>query len=297
VNSSVLTFVVIGQIAVFQFLSVGFARSLFTAHLGKLPEPLGSKAAAYLDKARRYRFGLGLVLLLLALASLLGLPPDPQARKLLLVVVSLTSSAAFAFASVSDRRAVRAMRKALPEAGVRRASLQPRSASHWYPSAWEILPIAILVTTVVLAIALGRRLGHIATEMWVLQFLQAAFVIGALLYTSRYGVAVPNVSSRLAMLRDHPEVALEFGERLAAREMRYFMLAKIGVALLLGVSTVEAGLKALDHEAASLLGAVSWVIVGVLLVMFVTFVLQIVTLTKHMQNQIQRHEHEVNEGR
>lgn len=144
----------------------------------------------------------------------------------------------------------------------------------------------MVLLTFALTIVLGRRLGHIPTEMWVLQILQAAFVLGTLLYTARYGAAVPNVSSRLAMLRDRPEVALEFGERLAAREMQYFMAAKIGVALLLGVSTIEVALKALDHPSVAVAEAVSWVVVGVLVLMFAGFLLQIITLTKSMQRQV-----------
>lgn len=296
-NSSVLALVVIGQIAVFQFAAVAFTRSLFAALLGYPSDPLAGESATYLRKASRYRFILGGVLLVFALASLIGLPADATTRKLLLAVVSLTSSGAFAYASVKDRRAVRSMRKALPESGVRRASLQPRAVSHWYGTAWEILPIAILLATVVLTITLGRRLGYITTKMWVLQILQAAFVIGALVYTIRHGIAVPNVSSRLPMLRDRPELALEFGERLAAREMQYFMVAKIGVTLLLGVGTVHVGLEALEHSAAPLLNAAKWAIIGLLLALFTAFVLHIVALTRRMQSQIQQHPHEADTRR
>jgi len=281
-NPTVLAFIVIGQITVFQFAAVAFTRSLFTAMLGHPPDPLARESALYLSKASRFRFALGAALLLLTLATLIGLPADPAMRKLLIAFLSLTSSGAFAYASVTDRRTVNSMRQALPESGVRRASLMPRAAFHWYRAAWEILPIAILLATVVLTIVLGRRLGHITTEMWGLQILQAVFVIGAFVYTLRHGVAVPNVSSRLAMLRDRPELGLEFSERFAARERQYFMLAKIGVTLLLGVSTVHSGLEALNHEAAAPFDTMTWVIVGVLLVLFATFVLQIVTLTKRV---------------
>ena len=193
---------------------------------------------------------------------------------------------AFAAASLIDRRALQTLRDALPNSGIRRASLRPRSPSQWYGRSWEILPVALRLLTLALTITLGYRLGHIPTEMWVLQVVQAAFVMGALLYTVRHAAAVPNVSSRLAMLRDRPEVALEFGERLAAQEMQYFMAAKIGVALLLGVSTLEVGLEALDHPAGAFAGAVTWVVVGVLVVMFGGFHLQMITLTRNMQRQV-----------
>jgi hypothetical protein len=116
--------------------------------------------------------------------------------------------------------------------------------------------------------------------MWALQILQAAVVVGGLVYTYRWGTAVPNVSARLATLRDRPELALKFGEQLARREMQYFMGAKIGVALLLGMSTVSVALETLGHSAAQVLDAAEWVIVGLLLVLFVAFTLTIVALTR-----------------
>jgi hypothetical protein len=284
-NSSALALIIIGQITVFQFLSVAFVRSLFVAQLAHPPQAPSGAAAHHLYRARRHRFALGAILLVPALIGFFGLPTEPGLRKLFLAAVSLVSSVAFAGASLVDHRALRVLRDALPDGGVRRASLEPRSASHWYRRLWELLPVALVLLTFALTTVLGRRLGHIPTEMWVLQILQAAFVAGTLLYTARYGAAVPNVSSRLAMLRDRPEVALEFSERLAARQMQYFMAAKIGVALLLGVSTIEVALKALDHPRVALAEAVSWAVVGVLVLMFAGFLLQIITLTKSMQRQ------------
>jgi hypothetical protein len=233
-----LNLVVIGQIVVFQFASVPFTRSVFEARLGDLPHPLSTRSDDYLRKGARYRFALGAVLLVAALACTLGLPSDPQTRKLMLAVVSLISSAAFAIASFRDRRTVNALHRQLPDAGRRRASLRPRSISLWYHTSWEVLPVAVFLVTAGLTAVLARRLDPVPTEMWLLVSLQGAFVIGALLYTYRYGTGVPNVSSRLALFRERPELALEFGERLAEKEMRYFMQAKISVSLLLGVSAV-----------------------------------------------------------
>ncbi len=285
-NAPVLALIILGQIVVFQFLSVAFVRSLFAAHLTHPPEPPSGAAADHLGKARRHRFALGTILLIPVLIAFFGLPNDPGLRKLILAAVSLVSSVAFAGASLIDRRALRTLRDALPDASVRRASLQPRSLSQWYGRSWEIVPLALVLLTLAVAITLVHRLGHIPTEMWVLQILQAAFVLGALVYTVRQGATVPNVSLRLAMLRDRPEVALEFGEHLAAREAQYFMAAKIGVALLLGINTLEVALKALGHPAAAVADAVSWVVVGVLVLMFGGFLLQIITLAKHMQRQV-----------
>lgn len=279
-STSVLAFIVIGQIAVFQFAAVAFTRSVFAATLGPIAEPTAAKCAAYLRRAGQRRFGLGGVLFALAVAGLLGIPADAGGRKILLAVASLTSAGALGGALFSDRRALRALREALPEGGVRRASLEPRTVSRWYRPIWELVPVAILVATVVLAASLGQRAGHIPARMWVLQILQAVVVVGGLVYTYRRGAAVPNVSARLATLRDRPELALKFGEQLAIREMQYWMGAKIGVALLLGVITVSVALETLEHSAAHVLNATEWVIVGLLLVLFLAYTLTIVTLTR-----------------
>jgi hypothetical protein len=223
-----------------------------------------------------------------------GLPGDLTMRKLLLAVVSLTSSGAFAYSALSDRRTVRSLRDALPEGGIRRASLEPRTASPGHSMAWEIPPFVILMATIIVMIGIGRRLGHVTTEMWAMQLLQTAFVVGALAYSVRRGIAVPNVSSRLAMLRDRPELALEFGQRLAARENRYFAIAKTGVTLLLGLSATKHGLELLNPSVSSAIGTANWVLVGVLLLLYAAFFYQVVAMTRRMQHQAGPHEPEVN---
>lgn len=283
-NISVLVFVVIAQIIVFQFVAVAFTRSLFTAVLGPMPDWPAGEPAAYLRSSGRRRFVFGSVLLAMAVAGLVGLQANMEARKVLLAVLSLISAGAFVYAFLRDRRALRMMRDAFPDAGVRYASLRPRTISQWYHPIWELIPIGILVATVVLTAYLGRRGGLIQTRIWVLQALQAAIVIGALVFTYRQGIAVPQVSRRFAMLRDRPKEALEFGERLAAREMQYFMSAKIGVALLLGVSAVGVALKTLAPTVALVLDITEWVLIGLLLALFAAFMWQVVALTRRVQN-------------
>ena len=150
-NTTILALVVVGQIVVFQFLSVPFVTSLFTAHLTHPPEHPSGAAADHLGKARRHRFALGALLLFAVLIGFIGLPNNPGSRKLLLAVVSLVSSGAFAGASWIDRRALRTIRDALPDAGVRLASLRPRSLSQWYGRSWEIAPVVLVLATLAFA--------------------------------------------------------------------------------------------------------------------------------------------------
>jgi hypothetical protein len=176
------------------------------------------------------------------------------------------------------------MRDTLPDAGVKRASLRPRTISQWYHPIWELVPIGILVATMALTAYWGHRSGLIQTRIWAFQALQVAIVVGGLVFTHWRGVAVPQVSTLLPMLRDHHEEALEFGEKLAAREMQYFMSAKIGVALLLGVSTVGVALETLAPTAAHVLDVTEWFLIGLLLGLFIAFVWQVVILTRRAQS-------------
>lgn len=293
-SPNVLAFIVIGQIIVFQFAAVALTRSVFTVILGNPSGSLLDRMTSYLRKVTVFRVALGVVLLILAMTTVLGPFKEPPAGKILLAVVSLISAAAFAAGLIRDRRTARAMRSELHDAGIKRASLGPRSVADWYPPAWEAVPIALLLLTVVLTVSFGFQLQEVPVKMGVFQALQAAFAVGALLYTIRYGIAVPNVSSRLPMLRDRADLALEYGEQLAAREMRYFLSAKIGVTLLLGVATVGVGLKAMHHRAASILDAAEWVIVGALLLLFAAYVFQIVSLTRRVMRRVEQPGEEVN---
>jgi hypothetical protein len=282
-----LAILVIAQVAVFQFLSISFTRSLFRLLLGDAPEPASGKAATYIRGAARQRFFLGGLLALVALAILVGLPAAVGARKVLLAAVSLVSTAAFVIASVAERKAASSIAAELPGFGLRRASLQPRTLSRWYHPAWESVPIAIFIATSIVALVLWSRLDQTPVSMWVLLPIQGVFVSGALLYTVSHGVRVANVSSRFVALRDQPEVALRFSERLAGVQMRYFMLVKVCISLLFGIGALHTGLEVLAPAAGPFLAALRWGTVITLLTAYAAYLLQIVTLTRHLQRHLQ----------
>jgi hypothetical protein len=175
------------------------------------------------------------------------------------------------------------MRQALPGAGVRRASLQPRRIGDWYPVTWEGLPIVILLATVIATVALGLRIGTVTTGMWVLLVIQIAFVLGALATTIRGNIGAPDVSRRLPGLGASPEKAVAFGTQLVGLEMKAFMVAKISVALLLGVGLVENGLSRLGEDAAAWFAVTSWVLVALLLLLFTAFVSRLVLMVRRVR--------------
>jgi hypothetical protein len=284
-NTYVLALIIIVQITVFQFLFVAFTRSLFTVRLGTPPGSLAAGVAAYIRKAVLHRFSLGAVLLLSACWVGLSGPDEPGFRKLLLAAISLISSVAFTIALVMDRRTIASMRDTLPESHIRHASLGPRTLRQWYHPSWEIVPVAVLLATAAFTVSVGYRLGEIPARMLVLQVLQGTFVIGSLFYSLRYGTATTNVATTLPMFRDHPDVALEFSEELAGRENRYFILAKIGVALLLANGTIRAGLVAIDHGAAPILGKTMWALIILLLAAFAHFIVRLVSLVRQAERR------------
>jgi len=277
----VLSVIVLVEIGLFQFLSTGLTRSLFAVRLGEPPEAISGKVSAYMSRVFRFRFVAGAVLALPALLALCGWPPDSTVRKLMLAAVSVTSAVLFAVGFFLDGRTVRSLVGTLPESGVRRALLEPRTIRRWYAPTWEALPFATLVSTAVFVLWTASGAVRPPIMAWILLGIQAAFVVGALIYTLRFGVSVPNVSMRLASLRDRPETALLLGERLAAREMQYLMLAKIGVSLLLGVSVVHVSLRAGHHAWAPWFSAASWVLVGLLMLAFAAYLVRLMTLIRH----------------
>jgi hypothetical protein len=119
--------------------------------------------------------------------------------------------------------------------------------------------------------------------MWVLLVIQIAFVLGALAYTIRGDIGTPDVSRRLPGLAASPEKAVAFGTQLVSLEMRTFMVAKISVALLLGVGLVENGLSQLGEEAASWFSVTSWVLVALLLLLFTAFVSRLVLMVRRVR--------------
>lgn len=269
------------QIVVFQLFPIPLTRSLFRARLDTPPPSVDAELRRYVHDSSRSRSLLGAILLVVALGGgLLGLGPTVAGPKILLAVVSLTSSAAFLAATVRDRRVLHSLLGRLPEASRRIASLERRHLSRWYRPAWEVLPIVVLVVTGTLAALAGLRSGALPPRTWLLLALQAAFVLGGLLYVLQRAPAVTPVPQRPVSVRDRPEAALRVGEDLLAREMRYFVAARIGVALLLGTSVAEDALGALRHPAAPVAGAATWGLVGVLLLAFARYLRDVLRATR-----------------
>lgn len=275
-NIIVIALAVALQVLLFQISAVPFTRSLLEARTGR---PAG-EGESYFRKAARFRRALGFLLLIAPSAALLGYPEDPGARKLLLAAASVISSAAFAAAAIRDRRELRSAVERAPGAGLRRASLAPRSLRRWYHPAWEGVPPLLTLATVLLVLGLGRSLPSISGSAWTMIVLQALFAAGAFFFSLHAGASVPDRWSRLAALRAHPEQGLAYGESLASLERRYFLLTKIGVTALLGTAAVHDVLEAAAHGRAPLIRGVEWGLVLLLLAAFAGYLAGVVGLTR-----------------
>jgi hypothetical protein len=273
----VLVLVVSVQIALFQFVSIVVTRRLFSMLLSHPNADSTVEAATYLQRIRRQRLTLGTVLLAVTFSGLFPLPAGPGVSAVLLAVASVTSAVAFSVASIQDRRLVESTREVDPGGGIKYASLEPRSLRHWYNPVWEALPIATLLATSVFTIWFGDRLGRIPIAMLIVLALQALFVVVALWRTAFHP---PGVSSMPRLRCDRPEVALRLAEQLAANEMQFFMIAKVGISLLLAVMSLRIGLKTLDDPAAPSMNFAHWAIVGLLLLTFAGYLVRFMALTK-----------------
>ena len=294
---AVLSLVVLAQIALFQFVSAIANRSLILQELRSLDDPAPARLAEHSRRAPIVRMVLGTVLGCLALLPLTGLIIGPGLGKLLLVVLSITSAIAFAYANARDRKMMRLLVDHLPGGGVRRASLEPRSLRQWYHPALEAIPIALFVATFLFLVgnpefimtgqaSANTDLSGDRLHALLLFGLQGLIVFGGLYHSLRKGVDVESMATHIPSLRKRPEVALRLGERLAGTQVRYFMFAKIGVALLLGAKVVEKVFEATGNPSASFWDAIGWGLLAVFLVGFFFYLRKVGTLSRRMQQEM-----------
>lgn len=278
-NLLTILIVILIQIAIFQFVAVFLARSLPVVLVGErdLPAELRRDVERFRRRAGRLRLGLG-VFLAAAAVGIVLLGVGPSGGKLFLAGVSLVSTLAMAAGYFRDRRSMRTLGCRRPDAGIRAASLEPRTLGRYYHPLWEAVPVAILLISAgftVRVVSGGMVDGEAASGMLACLAFQALLVLGFLAYTLSSGLTGSSVASRLPMFRDRPEAAFALDDALRGTELRYFAAAKTGVALLLGLPQVEIAARAWRHQAALWLDAGGWILVVLLLVLFGRYVLRV----------------------
>jgi hypothetical protein len=283
--------IVLAQIVVFQFLAAWANRSVLLQETSRLTGSVPDSVAAHAVRAPIIRMGMGSVLATVLALVLSGQFDNPSVAKGLIAAVSVTSVVAFAFSQSSDRRIMKTLAESTPEGGVKFASLQKRDLGKWYRPAFEIIPAVIfVVTTVFLLVTAGSSLPWMGTEEQarILMYLafQVAIVVWGIFRNLKPAVGVPSVAPYIPSLRRNPALCVRLGEDLAVTQLRFAVVAKIGITALLGALIVKKVLLASGNSAAAIWGIAAWCILGLLLVLYARYFRQIGRISRKINEQM-----------
>lgn len=299
---TILSLVILSQIALFQFLSALANRSLVRQELRSLNGFAPELLVQHSRRAPVIRMTIGTILVLISLLPWVGIPGDPGMGKLILAGVSILSAIAFTVANARDRKMMRLLADLSPGGSVRRASLEVRSLRQWYHPAIEAVPIVLFIATLLFLVSApefvstGSAPGNSAlagerTHILVLFGLQGLMVFGGLYYSLRKGLDVQTMAAHIPSLRRRPEVALRLGEQMAGTQLRFFMFARIAVVMMLGTKVVEHVLETTGAAGASLWDTAGWGLIGVLLITFFFYLRKVGRISREMQNEMEPANH------
>ncbi len=267
-----IVWVVIAQVAVFQFLSAVFSHAVpvFIADAVALPRRVADRVRTSRLRAMQSRGLLGCFLLLGILLSAWVLPLSSVSQKLGLATVSLLSSAWFAGGVLRDRKLVRRISIELPTAPMRMAILERRDISSYYSGYWEGIPLALLVVTwIAVALTWQRRIAN-GSDLLAGGLLQGIWVGGSYLFVRRKAKASGPLPVNVKPILGSVARATLANESPKQLELRILLAVRVVVALMIGLHLTE--FIASQHEIASdaASGAV-WVLVVLLFVLFAVF--------------------------
>ncbi len=280
---TVLLVVIAIQVALFQFGSIAFSRSVFAMHFGGSTASPADRVRHYLTTSARLQVVIGAILTAALVCIATGVLDALTVRRLALAIVSLVSSGVFVVSFVRDRRTLRTLQEALPETGVRRAALEMRQPAR--KQLFEILTLAMFLVTCLFVFWAVRHVpaphdpaagpGPEASRMLVYLAIQGGVTALLLWFSFRLSEARTTASPRFPMFRDHPDVALRVGMELADAEVRAFDWAKIGIASWFACVQLHLFLSANENAWSGAAHAAQWACVGFLLVVFGTYLLRV----------------------
>ncbi len=283
--------VVLAQIILFQFISALAIRSILVEEVSQVTGLVPESVTKHSRIAPMVRIGIGGALACVALFALFGLGESQYTAKILLAGVSALSAAAFVIGEASDRRVMRDLSDATPGGGVRTASLERRTLDKWYRPALEVIPIVIFVATAVFLLSvtslpIGSEILGERPRILVYFGFQGALVIGGIYRALRPAVGISSISQYIPSLRRNPKVSIRLGEELAGTQLRFFLIAKIGLSSLLGVQIVKNVFDATGNAAAATWSTLGWCILAVLAIMYGTYLRKIGRISSRMQEQM-----------
>jgi hypothetical protein len=287
----ILVVVVLAQIVLFQFIAALANRSIIMEETSQVAGSVPETVTNHARIAPIVRMGIGGVLACVALLALVGLTHDQLATKILITGVSAVSAIAFGFGQATDRRVMRDLADAAPSGGVRRASLERRTHDKWYRPALEAIPLVIFVATAIFLLSttgLSIESEVLSERPRILVYfgLQGVVVISGLYRALRPVIGISSISQYIPSLRRNPEVSIRIGEELAGTQLRFFLVAKIGLSSLLGVQIVKNVLWATGSAAAATWSTFGWCIIAVLAIVYGYYLRRIGKISRRMQEQM-----------
>ena len=282
------------QILVFQVIAVRFIRAIPEHFVGKenLPEDVAGAVRELKRRLTSTNYGIGTALWLVVTVGIYVLPfTNFAADRLIAAAVSVFSSAVLLWAYLGAVGEGRAIAELIPDTGRRVASLERRTLSRYYNPAWDLLPFAILAATAAFTFwavpqlyapypihydssGIPDRWGEGAGRFMSILVIQAIIAFGLLLLTFRLVRAGGCLSPRAPVVSASPSRAERLSEGARRRELRYFMAAKILVALQFGLILFVRLRMALGNIPSAWIAAAPWVTTALLLVVFGAYAVQ-----------------------
>ncbi len=286
----ILVLVVLAQITLFQILAVLANRSIVLEETSRLTYSIPRSVTDHARKAPVVRMGIGFFFACVVLLAAFGPIDDRLTAQMLIVGVSVGSAVVFAVSQERDRRVMRDLADADPNTGVRRASLERRAFRKWYHPAMEALPLLAFVATAVFLLNVGFVSGSTfsgdRTRVLIYFGLQGAVVAWGLYRGIRPEAGVASIASYIPSLRRNPEVSMRLGEQLEGTQLRFFLLVKIGIAMMLGTVIVKNVLRAAGNPAAASWDVLGWCIVAALVVVYAFYFRRVGQISRQMQDQM-----------
>ena len=289
-NSSlfVLAAIVFAQVLAFLFVSIQLGRAMPDAMVGQvgLPGEVSTQVAKFRRELGRGRSILGAVLCLATVVTVLILPLEPRLRKLGLAAISLLSSGALLVAYARDYRKVLALSRQLTEPPLRVASLSPRSLRTFYSPSWEALVAVIYAAMIVFTVWFTLRPSSVAVgapavgsgsltlanpRLWIHPIIGAVLLPGLFALSFYNSLFRGSLTARSKAFHTGPGAAMEHDQRLRMLEIRFILVCRIGIALLLMVVQARTILSLRGGEAPGWTGLVLTLLTIVLLVALVRY--------------------------
>lgn len=284
----ILYAVVTFQILIFQFVAVRFLKAIPEYFVGKdeLPDKVAEAVREFRHSLATGTYTLGAALWIGMTVGVYVLPfTRVAADRLIMMAVSLVSSGILLWTYVRAGRKARGIADMLPDSGRRIASLERRTLGRYYSVAWEFLPFVILTAAAIFTFwavpqldapypthydssGIPDQWGEGPGRFVALLIMQAVIAVGLLGLTFSVVRERPGLSPKAPIAAESPSQAERLSEGTRRRELRFFMAAKVLVALQIGLILVLRLRTALGHVPSFWMAGAPWVVTLLLLVVF-----------------------------